>query len=261
MPVVKLGVCVLGVAAIATGIVNLVWGSFDPAEEPIQAWGNNVPTHGLFPDIVAIALIAGGAAVITRRSMVFGAVVLGLCYLLFAIFCLPRLVTAEHYVGWQGAIGAAVGVGQNLIVVAAAALLYVSTARSSSTLATIARWIFGLSTITFGLGHLTGAGSVAKMVPGWMPFGGNLWAIVTGVAFVLAGVAILSGILDVFAARLLALMLLIFSALALVPIVFAYPHAHGAWGVNVYNLAAVGAALVLAGWLATRSRTLEPRRT
>jgi hypothetical protein len=34
-----------------------------------------------------------------------------------------------------------------------------------------------------------------------------------GIAFVLAGLAILSGILDVLAARLVALMLLVFSAL------------------------------------------------
>jgi len=41
--------------------------------------------------------------------------------------------------------------------------------------------------------------------------GGNFWAILTGTAFALAGIAILSGILDVLAARLLALMLLVFS--------------------------------------------------
>jgi hypothetical protein len=69
---------------------------------------------------------------------------------------------------------------------------------------------------------------------------------------VLAGLAILSGILDALAARLLALMLLIFSALVLAPMVFAYPHNHIAWGGNAYNLAAVGAAWILADWLSTR---------
>src|SRR6516164_316148 len=37
----RFGGLVLGMAAFATGITNLIWGAFDPAEEPIAAWGNN----------------------------------------------------------------------------------------------------------------------------------------------------------------------------------------------------------------------------
>jgi hypothetical protein len=253
-----LGRYVLGAAAVATGIVNLAFGAFDPAEEPIQAWVNNVP-HGLFPDLVAISLIVGGAAILSK-AVHWGAALLAICYLLFAAFCMPRLYTAPHYLGWPHAIGAAVGVGQNFVVAAAATILYASAASRSSSrlekLAEIARWVFGLSTITFGLGHFAGMGSVAGMVPKWMPMGGSFWTIVTGVAFVLAGIAILSGLLDILAARLLGLMLLIFSAFTLLPLLFAYPHDHGAWGVNVYNLAAVGATWVLADWLASRRRDL-----
>jgi uncharacterized membrane protein len=252
---VKFGRYVLGGAAVATGIVNLVWGAFDPAEEPIQAWGDNVP-HGLFPDVVALLLILGGAAIVLRRTVPFGAIVLALCYLLFTLFCLPRVVLAPHYVGWRGTIGAAVGVGQNLIIVAAAVILYgCAGARSSLRLAKsaeIARWIFGLSTITFGLGHLTSVGPVAAMIPKWMPLGQDPWAVITGVAFVLAGVAIVCGIRDVLAARLLALMLFIFSVLVLGRQLFVFPHYHAAWGVNTYNVAAIGAALILAQWLTGR---------
>ncbi|HYL26881.1 MAG TPA: hypothetical protein VEW74_03540 [Candidatus Nitrosotalea sp.] len=249
----KLGACVLGAAAIGTGIVNLVYGAFDPAEEPIQAWVNNVP-HGFFPDVVAVLLVFGGAAILTRRGLLAGSAALALVYFLFAVFAAPRLVTAPQYLGWQAVFGAAVGVTQNLIIVAAAAVLYASVASSprSGALVEIARWIFGISSITFGLGHFTGIASVAAMVPKWMPFGGKVWAIATGVAFVLAGVAILARVRDVLAAQLLALMLLVFSALALAPMLFNAPHEHAAWGVNLYNLAAAGAALVLAGRLANR---------
>jgi uncharacterized membrane protein YphA (DoxX/SURF4 family) len=261
---VKIGVYVLGAAAIATGIVNLMWGAFDPAEEPIQAWGNNVSGHGLFADVVAIVLIVGGAAIMSRRAAALGAIVLAVCYLLFAIFCMPRLVTAPHYLGWQGAVGAAVGVGQNLIVVAAAMIVYASALSRRSPplekLAETARWIFGISTITFGLGHFTGLASVVRMVPKWLPLGGNLWAIVTGAAFALAGIAMLCGILDVLAAQLLGMMLLIFSVLVLAPLALSHPQSHAAWGVNVYNLAAVGAAWVLADWLAGRRALRLQRR-
>ena len=87
------------------------------------------------------------------------------------------------------------------------------------------------------------------MIPKWMPFGATFWAVLTGIAFVLAGAAIVSGVLDVLAARLLGLMLLVFSALALAPLIFSSPHDHASWGANAYNLTAIGAAWIVAEWL------------
>jgi hypothetical protein len=81
--------------------------------------------------------------------------------------------------------------------------------------------------------------------------------VLTGIAFVLAGVAIVSGVLDVLAARLLGLMLLVFSALALAPLIFASPRDHASWGANAYNLTAVGAAWIVAGWLACREQLIQ----
>lgn len=48
---------------------------------------------------------------------------------------------------------------------------------------------------------------------------------------------------------LLGPMLLVFSALALAPLIFSFPHAHWTWGANAYNLTAVGAAWIVAEWL------------
>jgi uncharacterized membrane protein len=115
-----------------------------------------------------------------------------------------------------------------------------------------ANWIvtdtrsFGLGSVDFGLTHLTNVQGVVRMVPKWMPLGGAFWTIVTGVCFVLAGVAILARILDVVAARSLAMMLLVFSALAVLPLIPASPHNHIAWGANAYNLAAVEAVWIFA---------------
>jgi len=73
----------------------------------------------------------------------------------------------------------------------------------------------------------------------------------------IAGLAILSEILDVPAARLLALMLLVFSALTLVPMIFAFPHRHDVWAGNAYELAAAAAAWILAESLASRDTELR----
>lgn len=83
--------------------------------------------------------------------------------------------------------------------------------------------------------------------------------MITGIAFVLAGLAIVSEVLDVLAARLLGLMLLVFSLLVLTPSIFASPHNHVAWGANAYNLTAAGAAWIVAEWLAMR-RQLVPNQ-
>jgi hypothetical protein len=81
--------------------------------------------------------------------------------------------------------------------------------------------------------------------------------VVTGIAFVLAGLAIISEALEVLAARLLGAMLLVFGALALAPLIFASPRDHVAWGANAYNLTAVGAAWIIAEWLADQQQLVQ----
>jgi uncharacterized membrane protein len=258
----RLGVYVYGLATLAAGIFDLVWGDFDTSHQPIQAFGDHIPGRELFAYITAVWMIAGGAAILWRRSARAGAAALAVIYFIFAVFWLPRFYTAPHVLGFRIPvfIGVLGGVGTQLIAVAAGALVYASLATHSSswprTILT-ARWIFGVCSIDFGLAHLTGVKDNAVYVPKWMPLGGEFWTIVTGICFVLAGLAILSGKLDVLAARLLALMLLVFSALTLIPKIFAFPHAHDVWGGNAYNLAAVASAWILAASLAVRDADLR----
>jgi uncharacterized membrane protein len=258
----RLGVYVYGLATVAAGIFDLVWGDFDASHQPIQAFGDHIPGRALFAYITAIWMIAGGAAILWRRSAKAGAAALAVIYFIFAVFWFPRFYTAPHFLGVRPSvyIGVLGGVGTQLIVVAAGALVYASWAMSGSSwprTILIARWIFGLCSVDFGLVHLTGVKDNAVYVPKWMPLGGEFWTIATGICFILAGLAILSGILDVLAARLLALMLLVFSAVRLVPMIFAFPHRHDVWGGNAYNLAAVGAAWILAESLASRNADLR----
>lgn len=253
---VKLGVYVLAVGAVATGVVDVIWRRFDPAEQPIQAFGDKVPSEtAVFACIVALMLIIGGLAIVRERTVRLGAVLLAAAYFIFAIFWCPRVVYGFEYLGWRGSIGALGGIGQAVIVIAAAAILYAGSgaldARGSESVTRVARWAFGISTIVFGLAHLTNLADIGRMVPQWMPLGGIVWAVVTGIAFILAGIAILTGIADLLATRLLTLMLVVFSVLALAPQLVSFTHYQSSWGANVYNLAAIGAAWVLADWLAT----------
>ncbi len=103
------------------------------------------------------------------------------------------------------------------------------------------RWMLGLPPILFGLFHLIGIRVFATIVPQWMGFG-YFWAGLTGVAFLLAGLAICSGIRDVLALRLLALMLLLFDGLVEMPPIFIRLHDQPTWGAAVYSLPARGLA-------------------
>jgi len=262
----RVGVYVYGIASVAAGIMDLVWGEFEAAHQPIQAFGDHIPGREIFAYLAAVWLVAGGVAILWRRTARAGAAALAIIYCIFAVFSFPRFYTAPHVLGYRITvyIGVLGGVGEQLILAVAAAIVYASLAmRGSLSLraALIVRWTFGLSSVDFGLAHLTGVQAVAPMVPKWMPLGGDFWTVFTGIAFVLAGLAILSGILDVLATRLVALMLLVFSALVLAPMIFAFPHDHVAWGGNAYNLTAVGAAWIVADWLATRQQPVQNQQS
>jgi uncharacterized membrane protein YphA (DoxX/SURF4 family) len=261
------GVVLYGIAAIATGIVDLVWGAFDPAHQPIQAFGDNVPGRQALAYVVGVALVAGGAAVLRPRSARFGAVLLAAVYCLMTIFWLPRLFTAPPILGYslKTYIGVLGGIGAQLIVVCAALTIYASQVPPDARwdrVMTGVRWIFALSTIDFGLQHLTGVSNPSNvvMVPTWMPFGHAFWIDFTGVAFVLAGIALLFGVLDVLAGRLLALMFFVFSAVTLLPFLLAGSRDEATWGGNTYEFLAVASAWILAEWLAARRRARNPRR-
>jgi uncharacterized membrane protein YphA (DoxX/SURF4 family) len=258
----KFGIYVYGLSSATVGVMDFIWGDFDPAHQPIQAFGDHIPGREILAYITAVWMIAGGAAILWRRGARAGGAALAVIYFVFAIFWLPRFFTAPHYLGFRIPvfIGVSAGFGIELIACAGGALIYASLAtRSSSWPRTtlITRWIFGLCSINFGVNHLDAVADNLGYVPKWMPLGGAFWTILTGICFVLAGLAILSAIQDVLAARLLALMFLAFNLIALPPFIFAQPKKHAAWGGNAINLAFVGASLIFADAIASRRKQIE----
>ena len=106
--------------------------------------------------------------------------------------------------------------------------------------------------IVFGLFHLAAIRVFSGIVPQWMGLG-FFWAGLTGVAFILAGVAICSGKKDILALRLLALMLLLFDGLVEIPPILIRLHSLPTWGAAVYNLTAIGACWIFAEHLVNRA--------
>jgi uncharacterized membrane protein YphA (DoxX/SURF4 family) len=252
----NLGLWIYGCAAVATGIVNLEWGDFEQAHQPIQAFGDHIPGRILFAYIMTVCLIVAGAGILWHRTSKIAAAILAIIHLIFAAFFLPRLYTAPQVLGYHFAvyIGMLVGMCQQLILMAAAIVVFATTGSSKQkkSLLAAARFIFGICLIDFGLAHLTAIRASAMFVPQWLPFNASFWVVLTGSCFLLAGILILTGIMDAAASRSLGLMLLLFSILVLAPMPFASPQDQVAWGSNAYNLEAVGAAWIFASWFGGR---------
>jgi uncharacterized membrane protein YphA (DoxX/SURF4 family) len=254
----KVGVWFYGLGTALTGILDIAWGDFDASHQPIQSLGKNFPGQHLLAYVAGVWLVAAGLAILRRRSAKIGAAASAIAYLIFAALWLSRYSAGIHAYGWRIAVvlGVSFGLAQQLMLVAPAAILYSSTASPNSLLqkraAIAARWMLGLPPILFGLFHLAAIRVFASIVPHWMSFG-YFWAALTGIAFILAGCAICSGIMDAPAARLLALMLLLFEGFVEIPPIFIRLHDQRTWGAAVYNLAAIGACWIFAEFLIGRA--------
>jgi uncharacterized membrane protein YphA (DoxX/SURF4 family) len=245
-----------GLATVVTGILDIVWGGFEGSHQPIKAFGQHIPGQQVLAYMAGAWLVAAGAAILWRRSARMGAAGSAAIYLIFAMFWLPRFYVVPHALGFH--IGILIfivgGLGQQLLLAAPGVMVYAETETDPvwrEKLVAAARWMLGLPPIFFGLGHLINVPAIVRFVPHWVPFG-SFWTVLTGIAFVLAGSAIVSGIRDVLAARLLMLMLFLFEVMVEIPPVFAQPHNQVAWGGAVYNLTAIGACWIFVESAASR---------
>jgi hypothetical protein len=254
----KVGVWFYGLGTVLTGLLDIAWGTFDASHQPIQSLGKNFPGQHILAYVAGVWLVAAGLAILWRRSARIGAAASAIAYLIFAALWLPRYYAGIHAYGWRVAVfvGISFGLAQQIMLVAPAAILYAFTGSPDSLLqkraAVAARWMLGLPPVIFGLFHLTSIRIFASIVPHWMSFG-YFWAGLTGIAFLLAGSAICLGIMDVPAARLLALMLLLFEGFVEIPPIFIRLHNQATWGAAVYNVAAIGACWIFAEFLVSRA--------
>jgi hypothetical protein len=76
----RLGVYVYGLASVAAGIFDLVRRDFDTSHQPIQASATTFLVVSYSRNITAIWMIAGGVAILWRRSAKAGAAATAVIY-------------------------------------------------------------------------------------------------------------------------------------------------------------------------------------
>jgi len=238
----RVGVRIFGVAAVALGLVGLVWGDFASVWQPVP---QDLPGRTALAYVVAVAFLLAGLGIQWQRSAGRSAAALTVLYALGLILLhVPRIIVhPEVFVTWSGA-------AEQLALVAGGLVAYTCCAQlepnRAELVSMIGRFIFGVCLIVFALAHLVYLAPTAEYVPAWIPPGQKFWAYATAAGHFAAGIAILSGILARTAAILLTAMFVVFGILVHAPMIVTAPHTHMNWAGNAINFALVGAAWVIA---------------
>jgi uncharacterized membrane protein YphA (DoxX/SURF4 family) len=237
---------VYGLGVMALAMICLVWGDF--------VLGQPVPKD--FPDRTALAYAAGafllvaGAAVEWCRTAAWGAGALTAYYALIVVILMDGRLLLTHYAEFGTYSGAA----EQLAIAASGLIVYATSAKIDAVMAArltrLGQLAFGVCALLFGGAHFVYMNLTAPLVPKWLPPTQEFWGYATGLGFISAGVAILTGVKARLAAILLTAMLASFALLVHVPMLLADHSSRMNWTESAVNLALIGAAWVMADSLA-----------
>lgn len=229
-PGLKIGRHVFGVAALATGLITLIWHDY-----------NDFHSLRYIVYAAAAAQILGGAAILIRQTAKIGACVLVVSFLFLVLLCVPPIFTAPLvYNSWGNFF-------EQLSILTGAAIVYArfSSAGSWETLQRTGSVLLGVCSLSFALEQAFYLDATVNLVPKWFPPNQMFWAVATTVFFALAAVALLANRMALLGARLLTAMLAIFGLIVWVPLLFAAPHNQMIWSETAETFAIAGAVWIL----------------
>jgi uncharacterized membrane protein len=252
--VASAGHALFAAAMIWLGVMGFIKGDFVQVWQPVPKW---VPAREALAYLCAFISLASGIGLLWQRTAAVAArVVFASLMLWLLVLRLPNLFfqTPVVLVAWT--------FGSTAVMVAAAWVLYVWFAGdrdrqrlgrfAGDTGVRIARALYGLSLIPFGLAHFIYLGATTVLIPQWLPWH-VAWAYVTGAAFVAAGLAVTVGVFARLAAALSTLQLGLFGLIVWVPRVLAGTVNDFQWGEFVVTF-----VLTAGAWVVTDSYRAVP---
>jgi len=266
--VVSVGHVVFAGTIIAFGIMGLAKGKFTQIWLPVPKW---VPAQTALTYLCAAISFGCGIGLLWRSAAAIASRILLMSFLVWLLVLrLPYLFIQSPLVlvAWS--------CGSTALMVSASWVLYVWLAgeRDSDRFAfvagdnglRIARTLYGLSLIPFGLAHFMYLKQTTVLIPGWLPWHVG-WAYFTGATFIAAGVAMIIGVWARLAAALSALQMGLFLLIVWIPFMWVGGLSDFQWGEVAANCALLAAAWVVADsyrelpWLGvSKWRALAPAR-
>jgi len=246
--IVRVSHAAFAAVMIAFGILGLIRGDLTVLWEPVP---KAIPAREILVYLCAVVSLASGIGLLWRRTAALAArVLLALFVLWLLVWRIPGLFQLSLVEStWSS--------GKTMVMTAAAWVLFVWLAtdwdRRRLGFATgdkglrIARVLYALGLIPFGVAHFLYPGPTAALVPGWLP-SHMAWAYITGATFILASLAILIGKFARLAATLSALQMGLFGLLVWAPLV-----ARGSLNAFQWGEVVITVALTVAGWVVADS--------
>jgi len=260
MRIASVGHAVFALTMAALGILGLIQGTFSPIWDSAP---DGLPAREALAYLCAIIALACGLGLLGRRTAATAARVLFVYLLLWLLVFKLRFIFLEPLVE-----GAYQSCGENAVMVAGAWVLYAGLATDGDRRrlgfavgengVRLARVLYGLALIAFGLSHFVYLDLTAPLVPGWLP-GHTFWSYFTGGAYLAAGLALIFGVYARLAASLTAMQMGLITLLVWVPILAAGSKDPFQWSESILSWALTAAAWVVADsyrgmpWLSPRS--------
>lgn len=245
---------------IAMGIIGLVTGGFAPI------WGGvpkDLPDRQLLAYLCTLLSLACGAGLLAKRAAPAAALLLLVYLSLWTIVFKAPFIIREPLVE-----GSYQSTGENLVLVAAAWVLYAEFAKGRLAGGEgglrIAAVLYGLALIAFGLSHFVYLSLTAPLVPAWLP-APMFWAYFTGVVYFVTGSLLVTGFAVRMAAVLAAAQIALITLLVWGPMVLAGDLTAMHWQETIVSWALTAGALVIAAshegsrWIERFGRRLPAR--
>ena len=259
MRIASAGHAVFATTLIALGVLGLIKSDYVAIWQPLP---RGVPAVA---SVCALIFLACGIGLLCRRTAAAAARVLVVYLLLWLLVVrLPGIFPVPTVEYWWAACKTAVMLGAAWVLYVWFAVdwdkRWLSLVLGDRGLR-IARMLYGLALILFGVAHFMYLKQTAVLVPGWLP-SHVAWAYFTGFTFVAAGVAVLLGVYARLAAALSALQMGMFTLLVWVPIVAAGSKDTFQWSETIVSASLTAGAWVIADsyrhapWLTVKKRDL-----
>jgi uncharacterized membrane protein len=239
---ITMGSNVYSLGILALALLGLVWGDFLPGQPVTEAF----PDRTVLAYAAAAFLLVAAAAIQWRRTAAWGAGALTAYYTLIVVIVMNGRLWLKQYAGY----GIYEDLAEQVAIAAAGLVVYATYADLDAVLAArlkrTGQIVLGVCAIVWGGAHFVYMNLTAPLVPKWLPPSQVFWGYATGVFFVLAGAALITGVQGRLASILLTAMLATFAVLVHTPILIADHKSRFNWSESAINLALIGAAWVVA---------------